>query len=102
MTEAHRQRLRYLRHLPITCPFEVVEVELKPPLVSRLTVAEFEGHLGRRERERRRRAKAEDRIERRARAEADRLMGRGVGARVNTASWEHFPSFAPEDLSPPQ
>lgn len=101
MTEDLRQRLRYLRHLPVTCPFEVVEVEIVPPIISELTLAEYQGQLDQREKKRKRRAKEEHRIERRARVEEDKLMGRSRGARINMNSFKHFPSFAPEEPPTP-
>lgn len=42
MTEELRMRLRYLRHLPVTCNFDVVEVTLRSPVVSKATVAMFQ------------------------------------------------------------
>jgi hypothetical protein len=43
MTSELRQRLRYLQHLPVTCQFEVVELDFKPPLVSRGILNHFLG-----------------------------------------------------------
>lgn len=45
MTEELRMRLRYLRHLPVTCNFDVVEVTLRNPVVSKGTVAMFQVRL---------------------------------------------------------
>lgn len=42
-TEELRRRLRYLCHLPLTCPFELAEIELKPPLVSEEVLRAFHG-----------------------------------------------------------
>lgn len=42
-TEELRRRLRYLCHLPLTCPFELAEIELKPPLVSKEVLQAFHG-----------------------------------------------------------
>jgi len=45
-TEELRRRLRYLCHLPLTCPFELAEIELKLPLVSENVLHVFHGdHL---------------------------------------------------------
>ncbi|KAL7640779.1 UNVERIFIED_CONTAM: hypothetical protein RMT77_009054 [Armadillidium vulgare] len=93
MTESLRQRLRYLRHLPLACPFEVVEIEMIPPLVSEMTIVEYQGQLEHRERKRKKRAKEEHRIEKRAQVEEDRLMGRSKGSKINMTSYKHFPSF---------
>ena len=38
-----RKRLRYLNHLPLTCEFHVVELDLKPPMVSKDTLKHFRG-----------------------------------------------------------
>lgn len=43
MTEDLRRRLRYLQHLPLTCQFEVAEIYLKPPVVSKDTLDYFQG-----------------------------------------------------------
>lgn len=43
MTEDLRRRLRYLQHLPLTCQFEVAEIYLKPPVVSKETMDYFHG-----------------------------------------------------------
>lgn len=43
MTEELRKRLRYLQHLPVTCQFEVAEIQLKHPVVSKETLNEFSG-----------------------------------------------------------
>lgn len=43
MTEEIRKKCRYLQHLPVTCQFEVAEIHLKPPFVSRETLEQFKG-----------------------------------------------------------
>lgn len=43
MTEDLRKRLRYLQHLPVTCQFEVAEIQLKEPVVTKQTLEEFKG-----------------------------------------------------------
>lgn len=43
MTDELRKRLRYLQHLPVTCPFEVAEIELRPPIVDTETIEYFFG-----------------------------------------------------------
>lgn len=43
MTEELRKRLRYLQHLPVTCQFEVAEIQLKPPTITRETLDHFKG-----------------------------------------------------------
>ena len=39
MNESLRNRLRYLRHLPLTSIFEVCEIQLKSPFVSKETLS---------------------------------------------------------------
>lgn len=43
MTEELRKRFRCLQHLPVTCQFEVAEIQLKPPFVTKDTLAMFKG-----------------------------------------------------------
>lgn len=43
MTEELRKRLRYLQHLPVTCQFEVAEIQLKQPVVCKETLEHFNG-----------------------------------------------------------
>merc|ERR1719411_1131625 len=57
MTEELRNRLRYLRHLPLTSIFEVCEIQMKPPLISKETLNEFSDQLETRRRKRNRRAR---------------------------------------------
>ncbi|XP_064619282.1 E3 ubiquitin-protein ligase RNF10-like [Lineus longissimus] len=62
MTQELRQRLRYLNHLPLTCEFRVAELRLKPPLVSRDTLAHFQAEFDKRRHERQRKARDERRM----------------------------------------
>lgn len=43
MTEELRKKLRYLQHLPITCQFEVAEIKLEEPAITKDTVEHFKG-----------------------------------------------------------
>lgn len=43
MTEELRKKLRYLQHLPITCQFEVAEIKLEEPAITKDTVDYFKG-----------------------------------------------------------
>lgn len=95
MTEELRQRLRYLSHLPVACSFDVVEVMLKHPLVSKLTTANYQEKIDARQHIRNKRAREERKIERRVQAEQDRMMGRSRGAtNLKVNSLVHFPCFA--------
>lgn len=95
MTEELRMRLRYLRHLPVTCNFDVVEVALRSPHVSKTTIALFQDQIESRKRKRNKRAREERKIEKRVRAEEDRMMGRSKGAtNIKIESLKQFPSFS--------
>ena len=48
MSEELRRRLRYLNHLPLKCEFQVVELVLKPPIISKETLAQFTDEIDRR------------------------------------------------------
>ncbi|XP_063870536.1 E3 ubiquitin-protein ligase RNF10-like [Scylla paramamosain] len=94
MTEELRMRLRYLRHLPVTCNFDVVEVTLRTPHVSKATIALFQDQIDARKRKRNKRAREERKIEKRVQAEEDRMMGRSKGAtNIKIESLKQFPSF---------
>jgi hypothetical protein len=43
LTEELRRRMRYLCHLPITSQFEIVEIDLQPPAISKEVLTYFEG-----------------------------------------------------------
>ncbi|KAG7177044.1 RING finger protein 10-like [Homarus americanus] len=94
MTEDLRLRLRYLRHLPVTCCFDVVEVSFRHPVVSKMTTAMFQEQIQYRQWKRNERAREEWKIEMRVRAEEDRMMGRSKAAtNLKIESLRHFPSF---------
>lgn len=42
-TEELRRRMRYICHLPVTSQFEIVEIDLQPPIVSEEILKYFEG-----------------------------------------------------------
>jgi hypothetical protein len=57
ITEATRSRFRYLRHLPLTCQFALCELDLRPPLLSKATLREYEADLKKRRQKRFRKEK---------------------------------------------
>jgi len=61
MTEELRSRHRYISHLPLTCEFQVVELNLQPPLISKATLDSFKEEIQRRHRDRKRKEQAENR-----------------------------------------
>jgi len=102
MTEDLRQRLRYLRHLPVACSFDVVEIDLKHPIISKVTVTQFMDQVEARRRKRNIRGREERRIEKRVQVEEDRMMGRsrGAGPHFKIESQKLFPTFI-TDSAPP-
>ncbi|KAI4495232.1 hypothetical protein M0804_001433 [Polistes exclamans] len=107
-TEDLRRRLRYLCHLPITCPFEVAEIELKPPTVSEDVLNSFHEQLETRQKRRQRREREERKREKKIIEEENKQMGKYPIANVNIDSTHHFPQWQPElftedtILSPPE
>jgi len=91
MTEDLRNRLRYLRHLPLTSIFEVCEIKVKQPLVSKETLDEFEAQLEIRRRKRNRRAREEKRREKMITAEENKRMGKFPDMKYRIESAFHFP-----------
>ncbi|XP_018022475.2 uncharacterized protein LOC108678524 isoform X2 [Hyalella azteca] len=72
-----RKRIKFLGHLPLCCSYELVELDLHPPLVSQETLRQFRCSLHRREVARDLRAKQEQQIELRNRLlEEKELEGR--------------------------
>ncbi|CAH0390175.1 unnamed protein product [Bemisia tabaci] len=80
MTEELRKRLRYLQHLPVTCQFDVVEIELGE-LVSSAVMESFRDQIDGRERRRCKRAKEERRRERKIEADEKKMYGQFVEPR---------------------
>uniref|UniRef100_A0A131YN26 E3 ubiquitin-protein ligase RNF10 n=1 Tax=Rhipicephalus appendiculatus TaxID=34631 RepID=A0A131YN26_RHIAP len=91
-----RRRLRYLRHLPLTCEIQVVEVQLEPPVIKQATMEYFAPDVEKRRRQRSRRARNEKRQDRlRAKEEMRRQGYGGGGARYQLNSARHFPTCEP-------
>jgi len=74
MTEELRDRLRYLRHLPVASSFDVAELEITA-LVSKSTLQCFKDQVDVRRRRRTRKLKDERRREKKIQHEQDRLLG---------------------------
>ncbi|XP_065296010.1 E3 ubiquitin-protein ligase RNF10 [Dermacentor albipictus] len=90
-----RRRLRYLRHLPLTCEIQVVEVQLAPPVVKQVTLDHFAPDVEKRRRQRSRRARNEKRQDRLRAKEEMRRRGYGGSARYQLDSVRHFPTCEP-------
>ncbi|XP_074643050.1 E3 ubiquitin-protein ligase RNF10-like [Tubulanus polymorphus] len=68
MTQELRRRLRYLNHLPFTCEFQVAELTLKAPLVSKETLRHYFHEIESRRRARQKKARLEKNHNRRVEA----------------------------------
>ena len=93
MSEELRNKLRFLKHVPVTCYFEVAELALSNQIVSRSTRDHFAPQLEQRKRTRTQRAKAEKRREKRILVEENKLMGKypGLPKSLRIESEFHFP-----------
>ncbi|KAF4524260.1 hypothetical protein B566_EDAN008808 [Ephemera danica] len=91
MTAELRHRLRYLQHLPVTCQFEVVELDLRHPVVSKEAMAQFQDQLEQRRRKRQRRAKEEKRREKRIIEDENKRLGRYPTPYIKIESHYQFP-----------
>ncbi|XP_018906529.2 E3 ubiquitin-protein ligase RNF10 [Bemisia tabaci] len=101
MTEELRKRLRYLQHLPVTCQFDVVEIELGE-LVSSAVMESFRDQIDGRERRRCKRAKEERRRERKIEADEKKMYGQFVEPRrrIRLDSYQHFPECGLNEAFP--
>ncbi|XP_015116656.1 RING finger protein 10 [Diachasma alloeum] len=95
-TEDLRKRMRYLCHLPLTCSFEIAEIELTTPLVSPDVLDYFKEQLDARERRRRRRERDEKKREKKITAEENKKLGRYPTPKVHIESHRHFPGWQTE------
>lgn len=75
MTEDLRKRLRYLGHLPLTCEFQVVELALKEPVLSRNTIRCFTDEIDRRRKLRQKKRREEKRWTRQVQEVENKRMG---------------------------
>ncbi|CAH1100482.1 unnamed protein product [Psylliodes chrysocephalus] len=96
MTEDLRKRLRYLQHLPVTCQFEVAEIQLKSPIINKETFEHFHEQLEIRRKRRQKRAKEEKRREKRIEVEENRKMGKYSHPNLHLESNIQFPEFGVE------
>ncbi|XP_015434726.1 PREDICTED: RING finger protein 10 [Dufourea novaeangliae] len=99
-TEDLRRRLRYLCHLPLTCQFEIAEIDLKPPIVSEQVLSSFQDQLALRHKRRKQRELEERKREKKITEEENKRMGRYPTPKVHIDSQRHFPQWQPESLVP--
>jgi hypothetical protein len=95
-TEELRRRLRYLCHLPVTCPFELAEIELKPPLVSKKVLQAFHDQLNSRQKYREQREREERKREKKIIEEENRQIGIYPTPNIDIESYRHFPQLQSE------
>lgn len=94
MTENIRKRLRYLSHLPLTCEFQVVEVALKPPLISEETLRLFADEIKKRAKRRQKKVKDDKRQARKLQVEEKMKIGIYPEVRLALDNPDHFPAPA--------
>ncbi|XP_030570892.1 RING finger protein 10 [Drosophila novamexicana] len=105
MDEEHRRKFTCLGHLPLTCQFAVVEVELQPPIISGSILKLFKDDLLHRQKERQRREREERKREQHINEINDRQMGKLIAsaANLNLNSSHEFPTCGfEEDLPAPR
>ncbi|XP_011863235.1 PREDICTED: RING finger protein 10 isoform X2 [Vollenhovia emeryi] len=95
-TEELRRRLRYLCHLPVTCSFELVEIELKPPLVSKEVLHAFHEQLNSRQKYREQKEREERKREKKIIEEENRQIGIYPTPNIDIESYQHFPELQSE------
>lgn len=95
MTNELRNKLRFLKHVPLTCSFEVAELALNNHVISTETRDIFAPQLEQRKRKRAQRARVEKRREKRIEVEENKLMGKypGLPKSLRIESDFHFPTF---------
>ncbi|KAF7988768.1 hypothetical protein HCN44_007078 [Aphidius gifuensis] len=98
-TEDMRKRLRYLSHLPLTCSFDVAEIELTTPLISDDIMSFFTPQIMAREKRRKRRDKDEKKREKKINNEENKKMGKFPTPNVHIESHKHFPQWQTDTTS---
>lgn len=93
MSEDLRKRLKYLQHLPVSCHFEVVEIQLGRSIVSAEVLAKFKEELLMRQKTRERRAHEEKKREKHIDRVNERQMGMMIRstANIDVTSDQQFP-----------
>lgn len=86
-----RSHYRYLSHLPLTCELSLVEVDLKPPLLSKATLASFADDLAVRRQQRLKKKKEERRRERKM--EAKEVQTSTLIISLRHCIWIFFANF---------
>lgn len=102
MDEEHRRKFTCLSHLPLTCQFAIIEVDLQPPFVSSGILRLFREDILTRKKERQRREREESRRERKINEINDRQMGKFIASttNLNLTSAHEFPTWGFEEALP--
>lgn len=98
-SEELRRRMRYLYHLPLTCTFEIAEIELGPPLITDEVRGYFAEQVENREKQRRKRERDERKREKKITTEENKQMGKFPSPKVHIESRKHFPQWQTEPQS---
>ncbi|KAM0729016.1 E3 ubiquitin-protein ligase RNF10 [Formica fusca] len=91
-----RKKLPCLSHLPLTCLFESVEIELKPPLVSEEVLCNFHEQLNSRQKNREQKKREENKREKKIIEVENRLIGIYPTPNIDIESHQHFPQLQAE------
>ncbi|EZA53151.1 hypothetical protein DMN91_005389 [Ooceraea biroi] len=94
-----KRRFRYLKHLPLNSPFELAEIELKPPLVSAKVIRAFHEELNSRQKRREQKKREEKKLEDKITEEENRLIGIYPTPNIDIESYQEFPEWQPDQLS---
>lgn len=98
MVEEFRKRLKYLNHLPVTCQFDVVEIEFESrDILTDDIRMKFKDELLLRQKNRQRRAREEHKREKYIDRENERRIGKIIRTAVNidVTSDQQFPIVSP-------
>ncbi|XP_072761845.1 E3 ubiquitin-protein ligase RNF10 [Anoplolepis gracilipes] len=95
-TETLRDKLPYLCNLPLTCLFESVEIDLKPPFVSEEVLRNFNEKLNLRQKNREQKEREEKKREKRIIEVENRLIGIYPTPKIDIESYQHFPQLQAE------
>lgn len=94
MVDELRKRLKYLQHLPVTCQFDVVEIDFETTdIMSDEIKMKFKDELAQRQKNRQRRAREEHKREKHIDRENERRIGKIIRSAVNidVTSDQQFP-----------
>jgi len=100
MNEEERRKFTCLGHLPLKCQFDIVEVQLKPPIVSEEIFQMFKDDILLRQKTRMRRAREEKKREKEIDRINDRQMGKLISrsANIDIQSAQEFPACGLEEF----